>query len=151
MREARRKLSQRRQPVALLLHPRGLANPVGHQADEPLRQLRHLVDKVGKQRGREAQSAAIRERSHAYAELLHAGKREHARHGRSLDRNHYRFAAEFAACLQLPLEDDEHRVGRFTRPKRHVPRFEVHLFRLAEKPFDLIVGQIGERGNANQF
>ena len=61
MREARGKFSQRSQAVALLLDPGGFANSVGHQADEALRQLRHLLHEFGKKRSREAQHARIRD------------------------------------------------------------------------------------------
>ena len=46
MRQARRKLPQTGQSVALLLEARGFANPVGHQAHQPLGQFRHLLHQL---------------------------------------------------------------------------------------------------------
>ena len=112
MRESRRKLSQRSQSVALLLSPSGFANPVGHQAHEALRQLRHLLHKFGKQRSGKAQDAGIRDRARAHGKLLHSRKGQHSGYVARLQRKHDRFAAEFAAHLKLPLENHEHRVGR---------------------------------------
>ncbi len=54
------KLSQGGQTVALLLHASGFANSVGHQADEALGQLRHLLHQIGKESGGETQDAARR-------------------------------------------------------------------------------------------
>ena len=151
MREPCRKLSQRSQAVALLLHPRGFANSVGHQADETLGQLRHLLYKIGKQRSRETQDAGVRERARAHGKLLHSRKGQHSGHVARLHRNHDCFAAEFAARLQLPLEDDKHRVGGIALAKVCFTRLETQLFRLADEPGNLIVGQIGECRDAKQF
>ncbi len=43
VRQSRGKLAQSGQPVALLLQPGGFADAVGHQAHQPLRQLRHFL------------------------------------------------------------------------------------------------------------
>ena len=59
MSQSSRKLSQRGQSVALLFHPSGFADPVGHQAHQTLGQFRHLLHQIGKQRGRKSQGAAI--------------------------------------------------------------------------------------------
>ncbi len=61
------KLSQTSQPVALLLHPRGFADPVGHQAHQTLGQFRHFLHEFRKHAlSRKSQDAGIRERAPAY-------------------------------------------------------------------------------------
>ena len=57
MRQPRRKLSQRRQPVSLLFDARGFADPVRHQTNQTLGQLRHLLHEFREQRSRKSQNA----------------------------------------------------------------------------------------------
>ena len=78
VRESRGKLSQRSQAVALLLAASGFADSIGHQPDQALGQLRHLLHKFGKKRGGKTQNARIREGAHANRKLLHSGKGQHA-------------------------------------------------------------------------
>ena len=57
----------------------------------------------------------------------------------------------FAAKLELSFQDDKHGVGRVTLAKVELFRFEVQFFRVTEEPVDLVLRQIGERRDAQQF
>src|SRR5580765_2643116 len=78
MRESGRKLSQRSQPVSLLLDASGLTDPVGHQADQTRGQLRHLLNKFRKLRGWKSQDTAVHDGPSGDRELLHPGKGKYA-------------------------------------------------------------------------
>ena len=147
MRESRRKLSQRCQPVALLLQSGGFANSVGHQPHEPLGQLRHLLNKFGKQRGRKTQSANIRDRPRPHRKLFHPGKGQHPRHTPRVDCHYHGFAAELAADCSCPSRITN--MASAGSPSRNVriACLDDKFFRLADEPSDLIVGQIGECRN----
>ena len=144
MSESCRKFSQRSQAVALLLHASGFANSVGHQADEALGQFRHLLHKIGKKRRRKTQDRGVGDGAHAHRKLLHSRKGQHPGHVARLYREHDRFATDFAPRLELSFEDDKHGVGGIALAKVGVAGLETQLFRMAEKPGDLIVRQIGE-------
>ena len=138
--ESGRKLPQSRQTIALLFSARGLADPVGHESDQPGGKLRHFLDELGKKRGREAQHAAGRDRASAQRELLHSGKGQYSGDISGFQIAHDRLAGKLAAPLKLALQQHEHGVGG--RPLRRIAlaRTQVHLLRLGEEPGDLIVG-----------
>src|SRR5580765_2545001 len=110
MREACGKLSQGSQAVALLLHTGDFTNSVGHQTDKMLRQLRHLLNKIGKQGCGETQYARIRDRSPTHGKLFHPGERQRAGYVPRLHRKYGCVAAKVAANLESSLEHDEHGV-----------------------------------------
>jgi hypothetical protein len=91
-----RKFSHRSQTVALLFHPSGFANSVGHEANKTLRQFRHLLHKLGEERRRETQDLCVRRRSGVQRKLLHSRKGQNAGYVSRLGREHHSFAAEFA-------------------------------------------------------
>ena len=121
------KLSQRGQPVALLLHASGFADPVGHQADQALGQFRHSLHEFrklddGKRRMRPSVTARpvnvdffIREKGST--PVTSSG----------LSGKHDRLATEFAAHLKLPFEHDEHGIGGIALAEVNVARFEMQL------------------------
>ena len=79
MSQARGKLSQSRQPVALLFHPGGFADPVGHQAHQTLGQFRHLLHQIRETATREsADTRPSVTRPRGDHRLLHRGKRQHS-------------------------------------------------------------------------
>src|ERR1700680_1064677 len=140
MRESCRKLSQRSESVALLLPSSGFTDSVGHETDEALGQLRHLLYKVGKLRSRKTQDAGVRDGSRTHGKLFHSREGEHAGHVARLHRNDNCFASEFAPRLQLSLKKDKHRVGWIALAKVRITRLEMQLFGLTDKPGNLVVG-----------
>src|SRR5215831_11890896 len=139
MSEPCRKFSHRSQTVALLFHPSGFANSVGHEANQTLRQFRHLLHKLGEERRWETKDLCVRRRSGIQWKLLHSRKGQNAGHVARLGREHHSFAPELAACLELSFEDDKHCVGRIALAEGGISLFEVQLFRMAEEPIDLVL------------
>src|SRR5271170_6189474 len=131
MSQSCRKFAQTSQPVALLLESSGLSNPVRHQTHESLRQLRHFLNKIGKQRGRKAQRAAIRLGPPAYGKRLHPRKREHAGDVARLQIKGDGVARQLTLPLKLSLENHEHRIRRVTLTRVVRARLEIQLLRLA--------------------
>ena len=151
MGKARGELSHRGQTVALLFPASGFTNPVGHEADETLRQFRHLLHKLREKRRRETQDLCVCGRARIQRKLLHSRKGQDTGHVTRIACEHHGFAAEFAAKLKLPFQDDKHRVGRVALAEVDLSRVEVPLFRMAEEPVDLVLRQIGERRDAQQI
>ena len=59
MRESRGQLTESGQSVSLLFDASGFADPVGHQANQTLGQLRHLLNQIRKSRGGKSCDAAV--------------------------------------------------------------------------------------------
>src|SRR5205085_8745479 len=144
MGESGRKLAQARQAIALLLEASCLANSVRHQSHETGDQFRHFLNELWELRGRKAQDSAVRKCPSIHRELFHPGKRQHTSNVAGFGRKHNRLTAEFAPDLKLSFEQHEHGVRRITLTEVNLARFERQLRSLAEKPLDLIVGQISE-------
>ena len=151
MGKARRKLSHRSQTVALLFPASGFANPVGHEADETLRQFRHLLHKLREKRRRKTQDPCVCGCARIQRKLLHSRKGQDTGHVTRIACEHHGFTAEFAAKLELSFQHDKHGVGRVALAEVDLSRVEVQLFRMADEPVDLVLREIGERGDVQQI
>ena len=81
--------------------------------------------------------------------LLHPRKREDSSDTPLFDVERNRFAIYFAAYLKRALENYHHEDHRLADAHVDITGFEMHLFRLAEEPGDLIIRQIGENRHAS--
>ena len=130
------------QAVALLFPARGLADAVGHHAHEALGQLGHFLHQFLILRLRKSQDVAVGQRACAERECFHSGIGQSPGNLAGVDIDDDRFAAEFAARLELSLEKDKHGVRGSARVNQDIAPLEAQIFRLAEEPFDLVVRQV---------
>ena len=110
MRQPCGKLSQSRQPVALLLHAGGLADPVGHQAHQPLGQFRHFLHQFRKQRRGNFRTRPSVSARPVTPNCFIREKGSTPVTSPGFERNDEGFAADVAARLKLPFKNHEHRV-----------------------------------------
>ena len=113
MRQARGKFSQAGQPVALLLHAGGLADPVGHQAHQPLGQLRHFLHQLREIVPREISGCGDSVSARPVTtDFFIREKGSTPVTSPACERNCKGFAADVAARLKFPFKDHKHRAPR---------------------------------------
>ena len=133
----------------LLLKAGDFADPVGHHAHQSLSQFRHFLNQLRKRRRRKTQRAAIHQGSPAYGKSLHSRKWQRSCNLARLQVEDEGFTAAFAPALEFSLQNHEHGIGGSALLGIDITRFENQFLRLADKPVELIVWQIGERGNTS--
>ena len=114
---------------------------------KPRRQFRHFLHEFRKLRARKSQYASVGERAATQGVILHSGKRKSARDFARVKIPDQRFAAKFAAPLELALQQHKHPVCWVALSRVNLPGLQMEVFHLTEEPLDLIVGNAGECGN----
>ncbi len=148
VRQASRQFSKRSQPLLLLLNSRAFTNSIGHHADQPAGQFRHILHKLREIAGRKSQSAAVSNGATRKSELGHPRKRQAATNSPASKVNTTALATQLAANVHLAFENHVHGIGWCVPCTMYnIARLEVQLLRMAQEPVHLVHRQFGKGRN----
>ncbi len=152
MRESSGQFSKCCQLFSLLLFPGDVSNAVGQQPDETLRELGHSLKKLRKMSGGKRQGSNGKHGTPGHSKCFHSGKRQDSCDipgARRKDR-----AVLWAVLAPGPhftLEHHHHGVSRSAFRDCDSTNFDTALLRLGDKPFQIVLGLVCERGHFTQI
>ena len=148
VRESRRQFSQRRQFFSLLLFPRDVSYAIRQQSNEALRELGHALKKFWKLANGKRQRANRKYRAPGHSEDFHSGERQDA--GDLAGANGVNRAILRTLLPPGPhfsFEHHQHLVRGSIFLDDNSTHLHAELFGLRDKPFQIGLGLVHERGH----
>ncbi|MGD0832199.1 MAG: hypothetical protein ABR907_14750 [Terracidiphilus sp.] len=150
MRQTRGELAKRHQFIALRLDPRGLADAVGHDGNQPLAEQRHALEHLGKEASVQVSDMSGKHCTASAAVVGQPRIRKQTGHlPREPSENHL-IGAISPLYANFSFEDDDEIVQRFTLSAYNFSRLKVLLLKMFREPVKMLLGQIREDLNYAQ-